>query len=68
MKSLLSSIGQLHSQSGLCARHGDFKNRTRVCLCYRIYRIPESSTSLHFVGTASKLFVLLTRKGLTLGC
>ncbi len=25
-------------------------------------------SSLHFVGTASKLFLLLTRKGLTLGC
>jgi len=28
----------------------------------------QNSASLHFVGTASKLFVLLTRKGLTLGC
>jgi hypothetical protein len=38
------------------------RDHSQEWLCYEI------APALHFGGTASKLFLLLTRKGLTLGC
>jgi len=40
-------------------------NRTGRIACPTKARM---ASSLHFVSTASKLFLLLSRKGLTLGC
>jgi len=38
------------------------RDHSQEWLCYEI------ALALHFGGTASKLFLLLMRKGLTLGC
>jgi hypothetical protein len=48
-----------------CGTDATLKNRTGRIACPTKARM---ASSLHFVSTASKLFLLLSRKGLTLGC
>jgi hypothetical protein len=59
-----TSTGQWHSQSWLCTAPPLQKAHKSVPVPQNL----QNSATLHFVGTASKLFVLLTSKGLTLGC
>jgi hypothetical protein len=63
---IASKAGIARQQYLAWAKHVDVvccEERTGRSAC-----ATEICSSLHFVGPASKLFLLLTRKGLTLGC